>query len=42
VVVGGAVLNQNYADMIGADYYAKDAREAVKIADRIFSVPSGS
>lgn len=38
VVVGGAVLNQNYADMIGADYYAKDAREAVKIAQKIFPV----
>ncbi|MGE5629465.1 MAG: homocysteine S-methyltransferase family protein [Caulobacteraceae bacterium] len=32
VIVGGAVLNENYAGMIGADYYAKDAREAVKIA----------
>ncbi|AGY76962.1 homocysteine S-methyltransferase family protein [Clostridium autoethanogenum] len=38
VVVGGAVLNQNYADMIGADYYAKDARETVKIAEELFSV----
>ncbi|MEY7999128.1 homocysteine S-methyltransferase family protein [Clostridium sp. Mt-5] len=38
IVVGGAVLNQNYADMIGADYYARDAREAVKIAEKIFSV----
>ena len=38
IMVGGAVLNQNYADMIGADYYAKDAREAVKIAEKIFSV----
>ncbi|KAA8667770.1 homocysteine S-methyltransferase family protein [Clostridium sp. MT-14] len=38
IVVGGAVLNQNYADMIGADYYAKDAREAVKIAEEVFSV----
>ncbi|MHC6178954.1 homocysteine S-methyltransferase family protein [Clostridium sp. JNZ X4-2] len=37
IMVGGAVLNQNYADMIGADYYAKDAREAVKIAEKIFS-----
>ncbi len=31
VIVGGAVLNQSYADMIGADYYGRDAREAVKI-----------
>ncbi|WP_461206606.1 homocysteine S-methyltransferase family protein [Clostridium sp. DL1XJH146] len=36
VVVGGAVLNEEYADMIGADYYAKDAREAVTIAKEIF------
>lgn len=25
VMVGGAVLNQDYADMIGADFYGKDA-----------------
>ncbi|HEY5561000.1 MAG TPA: homocysteine S-methyltransferase family protein [Clostridiaceae bacterium] len=31
VIVGGAVLNTNYAKKIGADYYAKDANEAVKI-----------
>jgi len=29
VMVGGAVLNQEYADRIGADVYARDAREAV-------------
>lgn len=32
VMVGGAVLTQGYADMIGADYYAKDAQGAVSIA----------
>mgnify|MGYP002513999767 CR=1 FL=1 len=31
VVVGGAVLTQEYSDMIGADYYAKDAMSAVRI-----------
>lgn len=36
VFVGGAVLNQEYADMIKADYYAKDAQEAVKIAQNLF------
>ncbi len=36
VVVGGAVLTQHYADMIGADYYAKDAREGVRIAQQVF------
>nr|WP_204618231.1 homocysteine S-methyltransferase family protein [Desulforadius tongensis] len=36
VVVGGAVLNRRYADMIKADFYAKDAREGVQIARQIF------
>lgn len=37
VFVGGAVLNESYAEMIGADFYARDARESVKIAEEIFS-----
>ncbi len=37
VVVGGAVLNQEYADRIGADQYAKDAMETIRYADRIES-----
>lgn len=37
VFVGGAVLNQEYADMIDADYYAKDAKAAVEVAQSIFS-----
>lgn len=37
VMVGGAVLNKEYADLIGADYYAKDAKESVSIAKKIFS-----
>lgn len=36
VIVGGAVLTQEYADMIGADYYAKDAMEAVRYAQSFF------
>ncbi len=36
VVVGGAVLTQEYADMIGADHYAKDAMETVRYAESIF------
>ena len=32
VMVGGAVLNAEYAKEIGADFYGKDAMEAVKIA----------
>ena len=37
VVVGGAVLNQNYADMIGADAYCKDAMQTVRYAEEFFS-----
>ncbi|MBY6950574.1 homocysteine S-methyltransferase family protein [Clostridium botulinum] len=36
VFVGGAVLNKEYAEMINADYYAKDAKEAVDIAKEFF------
>lgn len=32
IMVGGAPLNQSFADQIGADAYAKDAVEAVTIA----------
>ena len=35
IVVGGAVLNQEYADAIGADKYAKDAMETVRFAEII-------
>ena len=38
VMVGGAVVTDEYARSIGADYYAKDVRDAVKIASRVFSV----
>ncbi len=36
VVVGGAVLNHEYAEMIGADYYGKDAQDAVRIARDVY------
>lgn len=35
VIVGGAVLTQEYADKIGADKYAKDAMEAVRYAQTV-------
>lgn len=35
VVVGGAVLTQEYANMIGADKYAKDAMETVRYAQSL-------
>lgn len=37
VVVGGAVLTQEYADMIKADKYAKNAMETVRYAEELFS-----
>lgn len=36
VVVGGAVLNEEYAQMIGADKYAKDAMETVRYAQEFY------
>lgn len=35
-VVGGAVLTKEYADMIGATHYAKDAMETVRFAENFF------
>lgn len=35
VIVGGAVLTEEYANMIGADKYAKDAMGAVRYAESI-------
>ncbi len=37
IVVGGAVLTQEYADRIGADKYAKDAMESVRYAEMIIN-----
>ena len=36
VWVGGAVLTQEYADMIGADKYCKDALSSVNYANEFF------
>ena len=35
VMVGGAVLNPEYAEMVGADYYAKDATDGARIAQEV-------
>jgi 5-methyltetrahydrofolate--homocysteine methyltransferase len=35
VMIGGAVITQEYADEIGADGYSRDAAEAVKLAQRL-------
>lgn len=37
IIVGGAVITQEYADEIGADGYSRDAAEAVKLTQRILS-----
>ena len=37
VMVGGAVLNEEYARRIGADFYGKDAMASVGYAQRLFS-----
>lgn len=34
--VGGAVLTEDYAKKIGADYYCKDAKESVDTAKKVF------
>ena len=40
-MVGGAVLNQEYADLIGADFYGKDAMASVRYASEIEKELSG-
>ena len=42
VMVGGAVLNQEYADMIGADFYGKDAMQSVYFAQKVFQHKGGN
>ena len=36
IMVGGAVLSDEYAKFVGADFYVADARADVEIANRIF------
>ena len=38
IIIGGAVITQDYADEIGADGYSKDAAEAVKCASRLLNL----
>lgn len=37
IMVGGAVLTKEYADMIGADFYGKDAMQSVYYAESLFN-----
>ena len=36
IVVGGAVLTPEYAEKIGADYYARDAKATVDAAKEVY------
>ncbi len=36
IMVGGAVLTPEYAEKIGADYYARDAKQSADIAKEVF------
>ena len=35
-MIGGAVVSQEYADKVQADYYAKDAKASADIAKEVF------
>lgn len=35
VMVGGAVLNEEYAQMVGADYYVSDATQSARVAAEV-------
>ena len=37
ICVGGAVMTQEYADQIGADFYGKDAMDTVRYAMKVFN-----
>ena len=37
VMVGGAVLNKEYAEMINADFYGADAMDSVRIAEKYYN-----
>lgn len=38
IMVGGAVLTEDYAKSINADYYGENAKEAVNIANKFFNI----
>ena len=37
IMVGGAVLTEEYAKKIGADAYGKDAMAAVRFAENVYA-----
>ena len=38
IIIGGAVITQEYADEIGADGYSKDAADAVKVTKKLLNI----
>lgn len=38
IIIGGAVITQEYADEIGADGYSKDAADAVKLTKKLLQI----
>lgn len=38
IMVGGAVLTQEYADQINADYYSPEAMSSVRYANKVFGI----
>ena len=38
IIIGGAVITQEYAEEIGADGYSRDAADAVKLTKRILQI----
>lgn len=38
IIIGGAVITQEYADEIGADGYSKDAADAVKVTKKLLHI----
>lgn len=39
IIIGGAVVTESFAEEIGADGYSADAREAVKLVNRLLDEP---
>ena len=40
IMLGGAVVNKEYVESVGADFYVKDAQESVKAAQMVYGVIS--
>ena len=38
IMIGGAVITQEYAKEIGADAYSKDAADAVRVAKQLLGI----